>query len=129
MKQNNAEIEKYRNVDLEIKLYGCRGEGNNGIFTISLKNNKSKVLNYLIIVSDGGDWDHVSVSCLSNNITPTWEVMSFVKDLFFEPEETVLQFHPKKSEYVNNAKNCLHLWRPINKEIELPPSILTGIKA
>ena len=54
--------------------------------------------------------------------------MSKIKDLFFEENETVIQFHPKKSEYVNISNNCLHLWKPINKEIELPPTILTGVK-
>ena len=36
------------------------------------------------------DWDHVSVS-LSDRC-PDWFEMSYVKDLFFDPEETVIQF-------------------------------------
>ncbi len=54
--------------------------------------------------------------------------MSMIKDLFWAKDETVFQFHPKESEYVNNHPNCLHLWKRVDKEIELPPSILVGIK-
>lgn len=36
------------------------------------------------------------------------------KDMFFKEDEIVVQYHPAKSEYVNNMPNCLHLWRPTN---------------
>lgn len=71
-------------------------------------------------------WDHVSVSLPTR--TPTWEEMCHVKDLFFELNETVVQFHPSIEEYVNNHPYCLHLWRSQTEIHELPPSILTGIK-
>jgi len=79
-----------------------------------------------IVVSDGEGWDHVSVSL--PNRCPSWEEMCFVKDLFFEPHEAVMQLHPPRSEYVNYHKFCLHLWRPYNKRIPLPPSIFVGPK-
>ena len=58
-----------------------------------------------IIASDGVDpvaegWEHVSVS-LSSKRCPNWLEMCFVKDLFWSDEETVIQFHPPRSEYVN----------------------------
>ena len=54
--------------------------------------------------------------------------MCFVKDLFWDETETVIQFHPPRSEYVNNHNFCLHLWR--HKEgHRLPPSILVGLKS
>lgn len=74
-----------------------------------------------VVASDGGGWDHVSVSL--PNRCPNWEEMCFVKDLFWDDEETVLQFHPKKSEYVNRCATCLHLWKPHSVEIELPPKV------
>lgn len=74
-----------------------------------------------VIVSDEGDWDHVSVSL--PNRCPTWDEMCLVKDLFFEPHEVAMQLHPAKSGYVNHHPHCLHLWRPHNKSIPLPPSI------
>jgi hypothetical protein len=56
----------------------------------------------------GDVWDHVSVYLESR--CPTWDEMCMIKDLFFESEKTVVQYHPPKSEYVNVAKYCLHLW-------------------
>ena len=54
--------------------------------------------------------------------------MCQVKDLFWEEEEVVVQFHPKKSEYVNMHEGCLHLWRSTEKEFPTPPSILVGYR-
>lgn len=83
----------------------------------------------LKIVSSGGDetgWEHVSVS--TRRRPPNWQEMSFVKDLFWEAAECVMQLHPPHSEYVNNHANCLHLWRPTRESIPMPPSILVGVK-
>lgn len=71
-------------------------------------------------------WDHVSVSSAAR--CPTWKEMCVVKNWFWEEEDTVVQFHPKKSEYVDNHPNCLHLWKQAGYDYELPPSILVGIK-
>lgn len=98
-------------------------EGCNGLFRInSLKFNR--VLN--VIASDGAGWEHVSVSIYDR--TPTWEEMCFVKGLFWESSECVLQYHPPESEYVNNHEFCLHLWKPKDTNIPMPPSILVGLK-
>ena len=64
----------------------------------------------------GIKWEHVSVS-LKNRL-PTWQELKFIKMLFWDPEDEVLQFFPPQSEYINVHKNCLHLWRPIN--VDLP---------
>ena len=84
-----------------------------------------------IIATSGTDeipWEHVSVSL--PNRCPNWEEMCFVKDLFWEPEETVMQLHPPKSEWINQHPYCLHLWRPFPAigKIPLPPGIAVGIK-
>lgn len=71
-----------------------------------------------------GEWEHVSVSLADR--CPTWEEMCAVKDLFWMPEECVLQFHPPQSAYVNNMPFCLHLWKPLHA-IELPPSMTLGV--
>jgi len=60
--------------------------------------------------------------------TPNWAEMCFIKDIFWEEEEAVVQFHPPKSDYVNHHPYCLHLWRPVFSKLELPPSILVGPK-
>jgi hypothetical protein len=106
-------------------------DGNNGCFIF--KHPKIAGEQIRCIISDGEGWEHVSVS-IARKATgrptrnPTWEEMSFVKDQFWHPQETVLQFHPRESEHVNNHPFCLHLWRQIGKEIELPPAIMVGIK-
>lgn len=80
------------------------------------------------VASWGGGWEHISVSPLKKNVTPTWEQMCKVKDIFFHDDEAVIQIHPPKSEYVNNRPNCLHLWRPIDHDLILPPSFMVGLK-
>lgn len=80
-----------------------------------------------IMSSDGTEecpWEHVSVSNI--NRCPTWEEMCWVKDLFWEPEETVIQYHPPESTYINQHPHCLHLWKPIGVELPLPPMWAVG---
>jgi len=76
----------------------------------------------VVVWSNGGGWDHVSVSWRTR--CPTWEEMCRVKDMFFLPEETCIQFHPAKSEYVNFFPYCLHIWRPQTATVELPPKCM-----
>jgi hypothetical protein len=75
-------------------------------------------------------WEHVSVCALDykGSRLPTWDEMCFVKDLFWQPEECVMQLHPRHSEYVNNHAHVLHLWRPTSTAIPEPPSLTVGIK-
>jgi hypothetical protein len=80
----------------------------------------------MIVSSDGEGWEHVSVSC--ERRTPNWREMCFVKDLFWTDEECVMQLHPPKRDYVNCHPNCLHLWRPIGRDIPQPDAILVGPK-
>jgi hypothetical protein len=85
----------------------------------------------LRIIASSGDasiginWEHVSVSLFKH--CPNWQEMCFVKSLFWDDEETVMQLHPPKSKWINNHEFCLHLWRPTDCEIPLPPEITVGI--
>lgn len=81
-----------------------------------------------VIWSNGAGWDHVSISPYKRHYMPSWNEMCKLKDMFFYPEETVLQYHPAQSQYVNQLGNCLHLWRPQRYEIPLPPPILVGVQ-
>lgn len=83
-----------------------------------------------VIASDLLGWQHVSVSFGHvSDQTPSWEVMCFVKDLFWEPEDVVIQIHPAKKDYVNYHPGCLHLWRCIDgREQPVPLSIMVGPK-
>lgn len=96
-------------------------DGNNGCFKIPFES-----YTFTVVASDGEGWEHVSVSL--PNRTPNWREMCFIKDLFWGEDECVVQYHPPKSAYVNNHPNCLHLWKQVGKEFEMPPSILVGLK-
>lgn len=111
--------------------------GNNGAFILPLlkaadgtavlsRDRKTCHCLLRVVVSDGRDWDHISVSLETR--CPSWAEMCFVKDLFFEPHEVAMQLHPAKADYVNHHPYCLHLWRPQAKRIPLPPSIFVGPK-
>lgn len=97
-------------------------DGNNGLFEFI----KDRIL-YRCIASDGLGWEHVSVS-LSVKRCPDWEEMCMIKDMFWDEGDTVVQFHPKKSEYINYHPNVLHLWKKVGEQYELPPSICVGPK-
>lgn len=68
----------------------------------------------IVVGTDEGGFEHVSVSPKHKYRIPTWDDMCALKDLCFDDEEEVYEIHPKKSEYVNMQENCLHLWRPAN---------------
>lgn len=73
------------------------------------------------IMSFGGGWEHVSVC--PRNRKPDWDEMCKVKDIFWSPDECVVQYHPAESNYVNLMENCLHLWRPIEEQMPVPPTL------
>lgn len=85
-----------------------------------------------VIASSGKDqsdpafrWDHVSVS-LSDRC-PTWDEMDFVKRLFFKPDEVCFELHVEAKDHISNHPYCLHIWRPLDAKIPLPPSIMVGL--
>jgi hypothetical protein len=98
--------------------YGC-----NGMFVFVVNNQRVRC-----IASDGGGWKHVSVSIVDDKRCPKWEMMCAVKDLFWEEEDCVVQFHPPKSEYVNLHSGCLHLWQSLTEKQPTPPSVFVGPK-
>lgn len=100
--------------------------GFNGAFRFNVP---GEVRPVCVIASDGYGWQHVSVSFGQNcKRCPSWEVMCAVKDLFWEPDQCVVQFHPPSDQHVNNHEGCLHLWRCTDgREQPMPPSLLVGI--
>ena len=107
------------------KFWGTTPEdGFNGAFAIVINGMKVK-----IIASDQEGWQHVSVSLHDQpNMTPSWSIMNLVKGLFWNDDEAVMQLHPPKSDYINNHPGCLHLWRPLNEKIPMPPWQMVGVK-
>jgi hypothetical protein len=83
------------------------------------------------VAGDMFGWEHVSTH-VANRVKklfmPTWEEMCWVKDQFWDEEDVAMQLHPAKSQWINNHPMTLHLWRPTQETIPLPPGILVGIK-
>jgi hypothetical protein len=86
-----------------------------------------------VIASSGKDqtednfkWDHVSASLPDR--CPTWEEMDYLKRLFFKPDEVCFQLHMPPNENISNHPYCLHIWRPLEAKIPLPPSIMVGFQ-
>lgn len=107
-------------------------DGNNGAFELPSVESGW----YLsIIASDGLGWEHVSIHAWrdrghKNGIQercPTWREMCFVKGEFWDDEDVVIQYHPRKSQYVNCHPFTLHLWRPTNTELPTPPPEFVGV--
>lgn len=92
---------------------------NDGCFLIPFRGVELQVIS-----SDGLGWEHVSVSLRNRN--PNWDEMCFIKAMFWDEEDCVVQYHPPKSEYVNVHPHCLHLWRPTDDRIPRPPKIMIG---
>lgn len=117
-KSPNLRVEKFRVTNGLMASHAV--DGNNGIFIVPL--NSAYALT--VVISDQEGWEHVSVSL--KHRCPTWEEMTFVKDMFFRDDEVVMELHPRKADYVNCHPFCLHMWRPLNAEIPCPPSIMVG---
>jgi hypothetical protein len=108
------------------RVGGDRGAGPYGAFKLTHPVT-GRTLN--VIASDGrdwaeaglpgGPWEHVSVS--HPLVCPNWAEMCWIKGLFWDPEDLVLQFHPPASVYVNVHPRTLHLWAPVGVAIPLPP--------
>lgn len=102
------------------------GMGNFGAFLIPL----GRGTQALVIASEGSpdrdplnQWDHCSVSIREDDSTrlPRWDEMCAIKDLFWDAADCVVQFHPPRSQYVNDHPHVLHLWRSVTHRQPLPP--------
>lgn len=104
--------------------------GNKGAFHVPyVKKGKglcTKKVLLVCICSDELGWEHVSCYKIYKNerFIPSWNEMCFVKGLFWDDKDCVMQLHPAKSDYVNFNPFVLHLWRPIGKDIPLPPKAM-----
>jgi len=97
----------------------------------------------LILIADDGrapglatGWEHVSARAVHGEAAdllahvrpsrtrgriPSWREMAQVKDLCWDADDVVVQYHPARSRYVNRHAHVLHLWRPIHVAIPTPP--------
>src|SRR5580765_7987288 len=78
--------------------------------------------NLKVFASFGEGWDHVSVSLSMR--CPTWEEMEFVKRLFFKDDEDAYQLHVAPKDHISIHPYVLHMWRPQDVAIPLPPPVM-----
>lgn len=114
--RNLHELDRYRVNAAD--LYGSFGDGTCGAFIVPSVIDHGELR--VIAASDAG-WDHVSVS--RANRCPNWPEMQQIKRLFFHDEETAMQLHVALEDHINVHPHTLHLWRPWDREIPLPPAI------
>lgn len=107
-------LNRYRQPETEVRLYGIVGDSGNGVFR--LENG------LLCVASSSEGWDHVSVS--QKGRCPTWEEMSRAHQLFFADDEVAIQYNLPPSKNINFHKYCLHLWRPHGVVVPMPPTFM-----
>lgn len=102
-----------------VQYLGSFGNESNGKFIIPTKGAV-----YQVIASTGLGWDHVSVSVIRPNNQlriASFEELEMIRSMFFLKDETVIEFHPRKQDYVNQNEFVLHLWRPNQEILPIPP--------
>lgn len=108
-----------------LKLWGWFGDERCGAF--ELQSPTGGNLLRVIASSDLG-WDHVSVSLPHR--CPNWPEMEFIRRQFFKDHEAVMQYHAPVADYVDGSHfghpYCLHLWRPHEQAIPVPPRWMVG---
>lgn len=123
MKPSFSHLSKYR---VRTGLYGSDDSiGRHGAFDIPHPNG----LVFFQSIATAGEikplWEHVSVKAKNKGAKdwrcPTWAEMCFIKDLFWEENETVIQYHVSGDDLINVHPAVLHLWKPVEVEIPMPP--------
>lgn len=78
-----------------------------------------------IIFSTGMRWDHVSACAATLEHgpcrIPSYHEMKRIKRLFFRDDETAMELHVPTAEHINDNDHVLHLWRPQDHPIPMPP--------
>lgn len=101
-----------------LKNPGLRGSFHNGHMIVrgAFKNGRK----FAAIAGWNEDgWEHVSITLTDVERCPKWDEMAYIKDLFWNEDELVVQLHPPKDQYVNLHPHCLHLWRPVEGDFVL----------
>jgi hypothetical protein len=90
------------------------------------------ILNCIVTEGDSRDpvagaWEHVSIHAFDpifkKDKTPSWKEMAYIASVFWEDNETVVQYRPAKEEYVNVHEHVLHWWKPVGRDVDTPPKI------
>ena len=122
-----TELNRYRRTDASVlEHWGWVGDGTCGAFMVPSPIDHAPLVVVASAGMEGTPWDHVSVS--RKNRCPNWAEMAHIATLFFRDDETAMQLHVPASDHVNNHPNCLHWWRPTDREIPRPDALLVGVK-
>ena len=109
---------KWRNCgSFVVQMYGNIGDDTCGVFSVPSPVDQQEMH---VIASSGEGWDHVSVS--RRNRCPNWQELEFVKRAFFRDDECAMQLHVPTASHINAHPYCLHLWRPQDVAIPMPPA-------
>jgi hypothetical protein len=103
----------------ENDYYKTKGDKDCGAFLIESVIDNSLLC---VIASSASGWDHVSISLRDR--CPRWEEMEQIKRLFFKDDEIAMQLHVSVSDHINLHPNVLHLWRPHDVQIPMPPKAM-----
>jgi len=115
--KNLYDVDAYRvRNERVLAIYGNYGDGAVGAFELSSPRTGTRLF---IVASSRLGWDHVSVSL--PNRCPNWFEMELVKRAFFLEHEVAMQLHVPAADHISVHPNCLHLWRPHDAAIPLPP--------
>jgi hypothetical protein len=94
-------------------------DGWNGQFTVPIRGEV-----YLVMISDGLGWRHLSISNVQKKLLPDWHAMARARDLFFADDSWVVQFHPPKEDHIDDHPYCLHLWESLHEPMPHPSFVL-----
>jgi hypothetical protein len=100
------------------KLATSDADGWNGHFLVPLEGDI-----WHIILCDQLGWKHLTISNAQQKVSPSWNIMCRVKELFYADEEWAVQFHPPK-EGSQDDPYRLHLWAPLDEVLPVPMMVL-----
>lgn len=103
-----------------VAYHGNFGDRENGLFRIGRGPCGSPLT---ILASTGDGWEHVSVS--TPHRCPNWIEMEWVKKRTMG-DVVAYQLHLPETDHINVHPYCLHIWRPLDAEVPLPPKWMVG---
>ena len=77
-----------------------------------------------VVCNWDNEWEHVSMRPLKYSIIPDLNDICYLKNIFFNKDETVIQIYKNTC----SMKNCLHLWRCAYQDVLLPPCFMAGVQ-
>lgn len=118
MRASTAHIERYRSSSKTFPSDASYGM--NGIFVIPDQHKRSRLI---VIASNQLSWEHISAHVRNENRVPSYADMCYLKSLFWDENEWVIQYFPAKDDHINVHPFVLHLWKPLGVELPKPPKI------